>query len=111
MNLIANSMKYGGGSPIEVSVRSENGAGEIRVKDHGPGVSAADLPRIFDRFERAAPIGNYGGLGLGLYLVREIALAHGGSVSVERPDGGGACFVIRLPLDEPVPRCPAPPAP
>jgi signal transduction histidine kinase len=57
-----------------------------------------DLERIFERFERAAALGNEGGLGLGLYVSREIVHAHGGSIAGRTLPEGGACFTIRLPL-------------
>ncbi|WP_430384214.1 sensor histidine kinase [Archangium violaceum] len=58
------------------------------------------LSRLFGRFERAASIRHYGGLGLGLYVSREIVEAHGGSISASNQPGGGACFMIRLPAGE-----------
>ncbi len=99
-NLITNALRYGGGGPVEIAVETRNGAAELSVTDQGPGVSEADLPRIFDRFERAAPADHHGGLGLGLYLVREVAVAHGGSIRAERRRARGARFVLRLPIGE-----------
>jgi signal transduction histidine kinase/CheY-like chemotaxis protein len=100
-NLVTNALKYGAGRPVAVSTAS-NGAGvEIRVRDHGPGIDPADAERIFDRFERAASSRHYGGLGLGLYISRQIAQAHGGSISVESRPGDGCTFVVHLPRSVP----------
>jgi PAS domain S-box-containing protein len=101
-NLISNSLKYGAGKPIVVSLIQLGGEAVIQVRDYGPGIRDDDMPRIFDRFERAAPSRHYGGLGLGLYISRQIATAHGGSISAQNdPDDGGARFTIRLPLELP----------
>ncbi|HYV48900.1 MAG TPA: ATP-binding protein [Myxococcaceae bacterium] len=97
-NLVTNAIKYGAGRPIDVSVEQAEGSVELRVRDRGIGISPADQQRIFDRFERAAPASHYGGLGLGLYISREIALAHGGSIQVTSEPGQGATFRVRLPL-------------
>lgn len=92
-NLLDNAVKYSPpGSPIEVGVRT----GEVVVADHGPGVAEEDLPRIFDRFYRAAGARSKPGAGLGLAIVREAAEAHGGSASVES-GASGARFRITLP--------------
>ena len=68
------------------------------MRDHGPGIPTPELTRIFERFERATSIRNYGGLGLGLYLIRAIVDAHGGSVTAENVAEGGARFEVALPL-------------
>jgi len=97
-NLVTNAIKYGAGSPIDISVERVDGAAELRVRDRGIGIPLPDQQRIFERFERAAPASHYGGLGLGLYISREIALAHGGSIQVQSEPGQGATFRVRLPL-------------
>jgi signal transduction histidine kinase len=71
----------------------------IEVSDRGPGLPSQDAP-IFGRFERAASMRNYGGLGLGLYIVQQIAEAHGGSVAACNAPEGGARFLVRLPRKE-----------
>lgn len=92
-NLLDNAVKYSPtGAPIEVIVRD----GEVVVADHGPGVSEEDIPRIFDRFYRAAASRSKPGAGLGLAIVREAAEAHGGHASVES-SSGGARFKLTLP--------------
>jgi two-component system sensor histidine kinase MprB len=92
-NLLDNAVKYSPeGAPIEVIVRD----GDVIVADHGPGVADEDLPRIFDRFYRAAASRSKPGAGLGLAIVREAAEAHGGHASVES-SSGGARFTLTLP--------------
>lgn len=106
-NLLFNAMKFGRGGPIEVSVVEEDGLARLRVQDEGIGIAADRLPRIFDRFERAVSAREYGGLGLGLYIVRSIVEALGGRVSVESALGVGSTFTVELPLAGP-PRGKAP---
>jgi signal transduction histidine kinase len=91
-------VKFGEGHPIEVTVSRDGGFALLSVRDQGIGVPAEQQGRIFDRFERAVPARNYGGLGLGLYITRRVAEAHGGSVSVSGDHGKGATFTVRLPL-------------
>ncbi|MGZ3670452.1 MAG: PAS domain S-box protein [Bdellovibrionota bacterium] len=97
-NLFTNAIKYGKGSPIQIKLREEDGNAVLSVEDRGIGISAADQEKIFDRFVRLAPVENYGGLGLGLFIVKRIVLAHGGSISVESEPGKGAKFTVALPL-------------
>ena len=68
------------------------------MRDHGPGVPAADRGRIFEPFSRHARSIEISGLGLGLAVVRTLALAHGGQVEYEDAEGGGACFTVRFPF-------------
>jgi PAS domain S-box-containing protein len=98
-NLLANALKYGPGSPIEVTVREDGSRAFLTVKDHGIGIAAENLGRIFDRFERAVSPNAYGGLGLGLYITRHLVTAHGGSIDVVSEPGAGAEFRVTLPLD------------
>lgn len=97
-NLLGNAIKYGRGTPVGLRVHRAGGEAVIEVEDHGVGIDAADQARIFDRFERAHSSRTYGGMGLGLWIVREIVEAHGGTVSVKSRLGEGACFTVRLPL-------------
>jgi signal transduction histidine kinase len=69
----------------------------LSVRDHGIGLSPEDATRIFERFERAVSVRHFGGLGLGLYICRQIVQAHGGEISAGPAPGGGALFVVRLP--------------
>jgi signal transduction histidine kinase/FixJ family two-component response regulator len=102
-NLLSNALKYGNGKPIDVELSSHEGWAEITVRDRGMGISPADLERIFGRFERAVSVRNYGGLGLGLYMTRQIAQSHGGSIGATSTPGEGAAFTIRLPMGQPPP--------
>ena len=97
-NLLANAVKYGGGKAVEVEFGAEGDAAFLVVRDHGIGIDPADQPQIFERFERAVSSRNYGGLGLGLYIVKRIVEAHGGTITVQSKPGEGATFRVQLPL-------------
>jgi signal transduction histidine kinase len=97
-NLLGNALKYGARKPIEIEVRRENAQAVVRVRDEGIGVHPEQQTRIFERFERAVPTRNYGGLGLGLWIVRQIAEAHGGTVFVTSEEGRGSTFTLTLPM-------------
>ncbi len=100
VNLLSNAEKYSGGrKEIEVLLESDAGAIEVRVSDHGLGVPSGCEDKIFDQFYRAHDSLGSGiqGSGLGLTLARQIARAHGGDVTFERREGGGSCFVMKLP--------------
>ncbi|PTL81382.1 ATP-binding sensor histidine kinase [Vitiosangium sp. GDMCC 1.1324] len=96
-NLLANAIKFGNRKPVEISVDSNEGTALLTVKDHGIGIAPDRLPHIFERFERAVSVREYGGLGLGLYIAHEIVSALGGSVQVESTPGEGTCFTLQLP--------------
>jgi signal transduction histidine kinase len=98
MNLFDNAIKYSPeGTSIDVSlVREDHGSIELAVRDHGPGIPAQMRERIFDRFFQAEPDSSRG-LGLGLYLCRNIVELHGGELAAEYPPDGGTRFCIRLP--------------
>jgi PAS domain S-box-containing protein len=98
MNVLSNAIKYGAGAPVTVSVERDGDDATIEVVDGGPGITTKDLDRIFGRFERAASVRNFGGLGLGLYVCRQIIEAHGGAISARNRDGGGTAFTIRVPI-------------
>jgi PAS domain S-box-containing protein len=95
--LLANAFRYGGGAPVDVRVVRERAEARLEVRDGGIGIAPADQERIFEPFERAVPATAYPGLGLGLWIARQIAAAHGGSLTVESTPGRGATFVLRLP--------------
>jgi two-component system, OmpR family, sensor histidine kinase MprB len=93
LNLLDNAAKWSpDGGTVEVSV----GGSEVTVRDHGPGIDAADLPHIFDRFYRSNSARSTPGSGLGLAIVRQVAEAHGGTIHAENADGGGALFRLQL---------------
>lgn len=100
-NLIANALKFGAGARIEVAVSRTNSHCELSVRDFGIGIAPDRLAHIFDRFERGVPANQFGGLGLGLFIVHELVRAHGGSVRVQSAIGQGATFVVELPLEGP----------
>jgi len=92
-NLLENAGKWSPeGSTVEVSLA----AGELRVRDHGPGIAPDDRAHVFDRFYRSAAARSLPGSGLGLAIVREVAEAHGGTVSAEDAAGGGALLRLQL---------------
>ncbi len=97
-NLLSNALKYGPGHPVEMSVTRETQCACLRVRDHGIGIAREDQRRIFQRFERAVSVSHYSGFGLGLWIAREIVLAHGGSIDVDSELGRGATFTVRLPM-------------
>ena len=100
-NLLANAIKYGKGKPIDVRVQRDGDAARLVVQDHGIGISAEDQLRIFQRFERAVSARHFGGLGLGLWIARQLVDAHGGSIQVKSETGHGAMFEVALPLAPP----------
>ncbi len=92
-NLLDNAAKYSpDGSSVEVVLRG----GELTIRDHGPGIAAADRPHVFDRFYRGATARGRPGSGLGLAIVRQVAETHGGTIAVEQAPGGGTLFRLRL---------------
>jgi signal transduction histidine kinase len=99
-NLLSNAIKFGGGKPIAVAVRRKGDVARVEVRDQGPGVAEPDRRRIFERFERGVSEHSYGGLGLGLWIARQIVDAHGGRIGVEEAPGAGAVFHFELPLGE-----------
>ncbi|MEB0134181.1 HAMP domain-containing sensor histidine kinase [Actimicrobium sp. CCC2.4] len=99
-NLLDNARRYGGDSPVDVTLRHLDGAIHLSICDRGPGVPEAERDNIFAAFYRL-PGGRErdGGIGLGLSLVRQIARHHGGGVACLPRAGGGSCFVVTLPQD------------
>lgn len=100
-NLVNNAALHGADAQGHVEVRvaaEDDGVAVVRVVDHGPGVAEHERARIFDRFRRGDAARSRHGSGLGLAIVRQVASVHGGTVGVENTPGGGATFVLRLPL-------------
>ena len=101
VNLLENAVKYGAGTSnvVTVSVSVQRGYGVISVRDCGIGISAADIPHIFDKFYRGRTEGRpLNGFGLGLAIVRSTVLVHGGRIAVESQPGLGSEFTVWLPL-------------
>ncbi len=104
INLLTNAIKYAPGKPIRVAVIKDDGVARLIVQDEGMGIAKQDQARIFERFERAVSGEKVGGLGLGLYIVREIVKSLGGSIRVESELGHGSTFIVELPLQPSQPK-------
>ncbi|ATB29493.1 sensor histidine kinase [Melittangium boletus] len=100
-SFLANALKFGPRQPVDVWARAEGGRARVGVEDRGIGIPEEQLEPIFERFGRAVSSRSYGGLGLGLYLARRAAEAHGGRVWAERREEGGARFTLELPWEAP----------
>lgn len=101
INLLTNAMKYGKGKPINIILTSTNNEISISVKDHGMGINDKDKERIFEQFERAIAPNEVSGLGLGLYIAKQIVDAHNGSIKVQSKFGEGATFIVSFPVKVP----------
>jgi signal transduction histidine kinase len=99
-NLLDNAIKFSpDGAPIEVRLtRRPHGTVELAVRDHGPGIASDQRERIFGRFYQVQAGGSQTGLGLGLYISRQIVELHGGAIRVDCHPGGGTVVVVRLPI-------------
>lgn len=95
-NLVSNAIRYGGGGTIAIDVRATARYAELVVRDHGPGIDPAALPRLFEAFDYDRGVGG-GGFGIGLWLVKTLATAMGGSVTADNASTGGARFCVVLP--------------
>ncbi|WP_437680823.1 ATP-binding protein [Sorangium sp. So ce131] len=100
-NLLSNALKYGQGNPIEIAVASTAEAATLTVADHGIGIAPEHVGRIFGRFERAVSARHYGGLGMGLYISRQVVDALDGVIQVSSVPGEGSTFTVTLPLAGP----------
>jgi signal transduction histidine kinase len=99
-NLVSNAVKFSAQGTIELSVRADGERVELAVRDTGLGLDGESLERIFDRFQQfgADGSGRVAGLGLGLWLVKNLVDLHGGTITAESPGlGQGATFRVRLP--------------
>ena len=97
-NLLTNALRYGGGQPVEIEVSDDGTQARLQVRDHGQGIALEDQARIFEQFERAESGRQHvAGLGLGLFITREIVHGHGGQIRVHSQPGEGATFVVTLP--------------
>jgi signal transduction histidine kinase len=100
-NLMSNAIKFGAGGPINVSLQQQAQTARLIIEDHGVGIPAHRAEEVFGRFERAVPVQQYGGLGVGLYLVRAIVEALGGGVRIESAVGTGTRVTVTLPCAGP----------
>ena len=96
-NLLSNAMKFGAGRPVEIRVERQGSRALLSVSDRGIGIDLSNHPRLFERFERGVSARHYGGLGLGLYICRQIIDAHQGTIQVHSRPGQGATFTVELP--------------
>ena len=100
-NLLSNAIKFGRGAAVDVAIEDRGDEVRLSIRDHGIGIALEDHDRIFDRFERAASEKSYGGIGMGLWIVRQLVSAHGGIVTVDSALGAGATFIVTLPREGP----------
>jgi len=110
INLLTNALRYGGGGNVEISVHqegcddsSQQGFVRIDVRDHGKGIAPDFIERIFEPYERGAKAGEPKGLGLGLYISRQLAVSHGGQLTASSTPGEGATFSLMLPCMQDAP--------
>ena len=99
INLITNALRYGNNKPVIVNVAADETDAFVEVIDFGVGISAADQKRIFEPFERASNHGTAAGLGLGLFIARQLAVAHRGSLEVDSTPETGTQFRLTMPLE------------
>jgi signal transduction histidine kinase len=103
-NLISNAVKYAGGAAVEVTLCERGDDAVISVVDHGRGIPPEKADRVFDRYTRLHRSGSTPGTGLGLFIARELARAHGGDITFHTTPGGGATFEVTLPMRVRAPR-------
>jgi len=96
-NLITNAIKYAPGKPVNILLKRERGSAVLSVKDNGIGIALDDQEKIFQRFERAVSAEKISGLGLGLYITKQILEMHNGKISVSSAIGKGSTFTVELP--------------
>ena len=96
-NLVSNALRFGAGRPIDITVGADDTTATLVVRDHGVGIPPEQQGLIFERFARAPEASRSGGFGIGLWVVRNICLSFGGSITVESTVGEGASFAVSLP--------------
>ena len=101
-NLLSNAIKFGLGRPIEIALHGSDDQVRLRIRDNGAGITHEERKRIFEPFVRDMSPRNYGGLGLGLYIVRTIVDGFGGTLTVESEPGKGSAFTVELPRSRPL---------
>lgn len=99
-NIITNAIKYAFGAPVHVTLKKEEGWAYLSIQDNGPGIASDKLEKVFERFERIDVSKNISGLGLGLYISKEIIKEHGGEIRALSTYGHGATFIVKLPLHQ-----------
>lgn len=100
LNLLTNALKYGQGEPVTVRTYEKDGKARIEIEDHGLGIDSLSQERIFHRFERDISSSEVSGLGLGLFITKELVKAHGGLIWVESSGKDqGSTFIVELPLE------------
>jgi signal transduction histidine kinase len=97
-NLASNALKYGGNKGVEIEIKSVENKAILNVKDQGPGIAPGQQEKIFEAFERKTVNKSISGLGLGLYITRQIVEAHGGTIVVRSQVGSGTEFIVELPI-------------
>jgi signal transduction histidine kinase len=97
-NVLSNAIKFGAGHPVTISVRRSDGFAVLAVRDEGIGMSSDERVNLFQKFSRAAPSENYGGFGLGLWIVDQLVQAHGGTIDLVSEKGAGTTVTVKLPL-------------
>jgi len=102
-NLLSNALKFTPkGGRVGVELSSEEGRLHLRVRDSGSGIEPSEVNRLFERFARLAKHGDVAGTGLGLFVVKNVVAAHGGSIDVTSQPGAGTVFDVAFPSDPPV---------
>ena len=96
-SLVTNAIQHGGGAPVDVTVEERGDLARVVVRDHGPGIDPAETAHLFDRLDRQGPRPARGGMGLGLWMVRQLCTAMGGTISLGDPSGPGASLEVVLP--------------
>lgn len=99
-NILNNALKYGKGRPVKIDLRQKNDFMSISVTDQGMGIPDHFKDKIFSRFQRAVPASEVSGLGLGLYISKQIIEAHQGRISVDSELDKGSCFTVQIPKGE-----------
>ncbi|RKH42158.1 PAS domain S-box protein [Corallococcus interemptor] len=97
-SLLSNALKYGPGRPVTLRVERDRGRARLSVRDEGIGIAPGSLQAIFEKFTRAVSTRHYGGLGLGLFITRQIVEAHHGTLRAVSQPGQGATFIVELPM-------------
>jgi PAS domain S-box-containing protein len=97
-NLLTNAFRHAPGTKVDLALFENGSCAVLRVADRGPGIPEEQLPNIFERFQRGGASANRGGMGLGLYVAREVVLAHDGQIRASQRSGGGAVLEVRIPI-------------